>query len=216
MRAGDHVMRASVLAQLLLVCCWLSLGQQPCHAGLGSGAAKSSPGLPAAGRTFQSGLTTASGTYDAGESLQIGQRRIPLLRSRQKVAVIQAPTVGIQAASQPQQIETTDRLYRLERHIGKPGVTVFQTRKFASVDEQTTSMRRLEQQTAAEEVVPVYIHGDSGLEMIPTGKIVVKLKAKDDLAGLSAINRRLGTSIDRRIRGTADQFILSAPHSTAV
>ena len=76
-------------------------------------------------------------------------------------------------------------------------------------------MRRLEQQTAAEEVVPVYIHGDSGLEMIPTGKIVVKLKVKDDLAGLSAINRRLGTSVDRRIRGTADQYILAAPHTTA-
>jgi subtilisin family serine protease len=199
----------------------LSFGQPLCHGGLGSGAAggdaaaKSSTGLPAAGHTSQSGLTTASATYDAGESLQIGQHRIPLLRSRQKVAVIHAPTAEIQAAAQPEQIETTDRLYRLERHMGKPAVTVFQTRKFSSVDEQTESMRLLEQQTAAEEVVPVYIHGDSGLEMIPTGKIVVKLKAKDDLAGLSAINLRLGTSIDRRIRGTADQFILSAPHSTA-
>lgn len=76
-------------------------------------------------------------------------------------------------------------------------------------------MRRLAQQTAAEEVVPVYIHGDSGLEMIPTGRIVVKLKAKDDLAGLSAIHRRLGTSLDRRLRGTTDQYILVAPHTTA-
>jgi hypothetical protein len=173
-----------------------------------------------------------SGTYDAGESLRIGQRQIRLLRSRQKVAAIQTPTgeIGIASAPDPTrsgaagQIETTDRLYRIDRRIGpsgaseptgKPAVTVFQTRKFTSIEEQTRSMRQLEQQTAAEEVVPVYIHGDSGLEMIPTGKIVVKLKAPNDLSGLSAINRRLGTRIDRRIRGTTDQYILWAPHSTA-
>jgi subtilisin family serine protease len=213
----------------------LSVGQPLCQIGLGAGAAaaKSPTGLPStAGQAVQTGPTTATGTYDAGEFLRIGPRQIPLLRSRQKVAVIQAPSEGIQAAFQPDparsgvagQIETKDRLYRFERYIrpsgasgptGWPAVTVFQTRKFASADEQTQSMRLLEQQTAAEEVVPVYIHGDSGLEMIPTGKIVVKLRVKDDLAGLSAINRRLGTSIDRRIRGTADQYILTAPHSTA-
>jgi subtilisin family serine protease len=231
MRAGDHVTRTSVFAQLLLVGCWLSVCQPPGRAGLVSGAAagaataKSSTGLPAtAGQAAQTGPTLATATYDAGEFLRIGTRQIPLLRSRQKVAVIQAPSAGIQAASQPGEIETKDRLYRFERYIrpsgasgpaGNSAVTVFQTRKFASVDEQTQSMHGLEQQTAAEEVVPVYLHGDSGLEMIPTGKIVVKLKIKDDLAGLAAINRRLGTSIDRRIRGTADQYILAASHSTA-
>jgi subtilisin family serine protease len=213
MGAGDHSTRTFVLTGGLLVCCWLLALAQPAAGGAADPALARLPS--AAGRTLQSGLTTASGTYDAGESLRIGQRRIRLLRSQQKVAVIHAPTAGIQAASQPEQIETTDRLYRFERHIGKPAVTIFQTRKFASVDEQTRSMRQLEQQTAAEKVVPVYLHGDSGLEMIPTGKIVVKFRVKDDLAGLSAVNRRLGTSIDRRIRGTADQYVLSAPHSTA-
>ncbi len=217
MGAGDHVVRTSViLTQVLLVGCWLDVTQ---------GASGAQPAT-------LSGPSATSGTYDAGESLRVGQRRIPLRRSRQKVAVIHAPTAGIGTASTSDathnvpagQIETTDRLYRLERHIspsgatgpaGRSALTVLQTRKFTSVNEQTSSMRQLQKQTAAGEVVPVYVHPDSGLEMIPTGKIVVKLKTPEDLAGLSAINRRLGTQIDHPIRGTADQYVLTAPHSTA-
>jgi subtilisin family serine protease len=129
--------------------------------------------------------------------------------------VIRTPTAGIQAASTPEQVETPGRWYRLERYLSKPAVTVFQTRKFTSLDEQTRSMRQLEEQTAADEVVPVYIHEDSGLEMIPTGKIVMKLKAEDDLSRLAGVHRRLGTRVERRIRGTTDQYILAAPHTTA-
>jgi subtilisin family serine protease len=211
MGAGDHIMRTSVLARLLVVCCWLLAGR---HIVAGNAAGTSATN-PAAGSVSQSRPTTVSGTYDAGESLRIGTRQIRLRRSQQKVAVIRTPAAGIQAASTPEQIETPGRLYRLERYLDKPAVTVFQTRKFTSLDEQTRSMRQLEEQTAADEVVPVYIHGDSGLEMIPTGKIVVKLKTGDDLSGLAGINRRLGTRVDRRIRGTTDQYILAVPHATA-
>ncbi len=211
MGVGDRIVRTPVLVRLLIVGGWLWAGG---YAVAGNTAV--TPGAnPAAGSIAQSGPTTASGTYDAGESLRIGARQIRLLRSRQKVAVIRTPTAGIQAASTPEQIETAGRLYRLERCVSTPAVTVFQTRKFTSLDEQTRSMRQLEEQTAAAEVVPVYIHEDSGLEMIPTGKIVVKLKAEDDISGLAGINRRLGTRVDRRIRGTTNQYILTAPHATA-
>ncbi len=208
MGAMNHVVRTSVFVQVVLIGYWSVV----------------TFGASGSGSVAASGPSLASGTYDAGESLRIGQRRIPLLRSRQKVAVIQAPTAGIGIAAAPGQIETTDRLYRLERQIGpsgaagpggRPALTVFQTRKFTSVEEQTRSLRQLQKQTAAGEVVPVYVHSESGLEMIPTGRIVVKLKTPEDLSGLSAINRRLGTQIDHRIRGTTDQYVLTAPHSTA-
>jgi subtilisin family serine protease len=230
MGAGNGIARTSIRVWVLVVGCGLLVGSQPgrskpqSEAGTGVTAAPSamnpapngSTGLISlVGRSSGSGPSVASGTYDAGESLRIGSRRIPLLRSQQKVAVIHGSTEGIRVASDIEQVETVDRVYRIERRISKPSVTVFQTRKFTSPDEQTGSMRQLEQQTAAGEVVPVYIHGDSGLEVIPTGKIVVKLKKQDDLAGLSTVNRRLGTRIERPIRGTADQYILSAPHSAA-
>jgi subtilisin family serine protease len=211
MGVGGHIVRTSVLARLLVVGCWLWAGR--CTVA-GNAAATASTN-PAAGSASQSGPTTLSGTYDAGESLRVGTRQIRLLRSQQKVAVIRTPTAGIQAAATAEQVETPDRMYRLERYLSKPAVTVFQTRKFTSLDEQTRSMRQLQEQTAADEVVPVYIHEDSGLEVIPTGKIVVKLKAEDDISGLAGINRRLGTRVDRRIRGTTNQYILSAPHATA-
>jgi subtilisin family serine protease len=211
MEVGDRIMRTSVLARLTIVGCCLLAGR---HTAAGQTAVTTATN-PTAVSASQSGPTTVSGTYDAGESLRIGTRRIRLLRSRQKVAVIRTPTAGIQAASVPEQVETPDRLYRLERYLSKAAVTVYQTRKFTSLDEQTRSMRQLGEQTAADEVVPVYLHEDSGLEMIPTGKIVVKLKAEDDISGLAGINRRLGTRVDRRIRGTANQYILTAPHTTA-
>jgi subtilisin family serine protease len=212
MGVEGHIKRTSVLVFLLAVGCWLLPYQQPATS---YAAAGPSTGTPLAAKSLlQSGPTTASGTYDAGEFLQIGQRRIRMLRSQQKVAVIYPPTEGIRIAAGQEKIETSDRLYRLERQIGKPAITVFLTRKFTSVNEQTQSMRRLAE-TAAGEVVPVYVHEDSGLEMIPTGKIIVKLKKDDDLSSLSALNRRLGTALDRPVRGTANQYILTAPHSTA-
>jgi len=219
MAVGDRVTVSPVVARFLVIGCGLLFCQPAANSRaaapsgtdpVGNDAAR----VTAAGQTSPSGPRLASGTYDAGESLRIGSRQIHLLRSQQKVAVIQTPTAGIQAASVAEQIETTDRLYRLERFIGKSAMTVLQTRKFTSLDEQTRSMHQLEEQIGAQEVVPVYIHGDSGLEMIPTGKIAVKLKTHSDISSLSAVNRRLGTHVERRIRGTTDQYLLSAPHAT--
>jgi hypothetical protein len=91
--------------------CWLLAG----WCVVAGSAAVTAAANPAAGSASQYGPTTVSGTYDAGESLRVGARQIRLLRSRQKVAVIRTPTAGIQAAATPEQIETPDRLYRLER-----------------------------------------------------------------------------------------------------
>jgi len=206
MGVGGHIVRVSILAQILVVGGWLAVGLQP----VGRAAAQAPTIRPSVLQPVPLSLpNTASGTYDAGEYLQIETRRIRLLRSQQKVAVLQIP-----AAADLRQIETTDRLYRLERRIERPDIMVYQTRKFRSADEQAQSMGRLAQTTAGA-VVPVYIHEDSGLEMIPTGKIVVKLKKQDDLAGLAALNSKLGTTLDRPIRGTADQYILAVPEVTA-
>ncbi|MCL5280776.1 MAG: S8 family serine peptidase [Planctomycetes bacterium] len=211
MEVREHLARTSVLARLIIVGCGLWAGGHP----VAGQTIVTTATNPAAGPTFQSVPTAVSGTYDAGESLRIGTRHIRLLRSRQKVAVIRTGTAGIQAASVAEQVETPDRLYRLERYLSKAAVTVYQTRKFTSLDEQTQSLRQLQEQTAADEVVPVYIHEDSGLEMIPTGKIVVKLRTADDLTRLAGVQRRLGTRVEGRIRGTTDQYILAAPHTTA-
>ncbi len=151
-----------------------------------------------------------AGTYDAGEFLRVGTRAIRLLRCRQKVAVLQGPTEGLQAAQTAEEIDLGDRLYLIERRIGQPRMTVMVTRKFTSLDEQTESMQRLQEQTQAAEVVPVYINEASGLEMIPTGRLVVKLQAGAGTDLLAA----LGLRVERRIRGTTDQYILVVPHAT--
>jgi subtilisin family serine protease len=156
-----------------------------------------------------------SGTYDAGEALRIGTREIRLLRSRQKVAVLQAPTEGLQAAQTPEKIEIGNRLYLVQKRLGNPRITVMLTRKFTSLDEQTESMQQLQEQVPAAEVVPVYVNEASGLEMIPTGSIVVRLKAGAGISGLATLSRQRAIRVQRRIRGTTDQYILSVPHTTA-
>ena len=154
-------------------------------------------------------------TYDAGESLRVGSREIRLLRSKQKVAVVHGATAGIQAAAALDGIRVGDRRYRAERYIGKPRLTVLVTRGFGSLDDQAHSMERLQDQTADGDVLPVYVHEDSGLEMIPTGMIAVRLKAGYASPALVPIGRPRGIRIHQRVRGTTDQFILDAPVSSA-
>lgn len=152
--------------------------------------------------------------YYAGESLRVGQRRIPLFRSREKVAVLHRDGRDIAAAGISDIIQAGDRSYRIERRISNVKATILTTRRFLSLEEQTRSLRRLQEQADLGEVVPVYVHGVSGLEMVPTGNIVVKLAAGYSEAAIAAMNQRLGTRLARRIRGTDDQYVLSGGHST--
>ena len=77
-----------------------------------------------------------------------------------------------------------------------------------TLDELTESMRRLEQIPGVLQTVPVYIHEESGLELITTEEFIVKLSTGASLAELEAINEATGTVITRTLSGTTDQFIL--------
>jgi hypothetical protein len=162
-----------------------------------------------------SGQVPPEGTYFAGESLQVGTREIRLFRSRQKVAVLHAPSQGVRAAAVPGTLAVAGRWYALERYINRPRLTVLETSRFNSGAEQTKAMRALERQTSLGAVVPVYIHADSGLELIPTGSVVVRLATNDAEAELALLHQRLGTVADRRLRGTPDQYVLSVAAATA-
>ena len=133
------------------------------------------------------------GAYYAGESLRVGQREIPLFRSREKVAVLHGDSREIAAAAISDVIRAGDRSYRIERRISKAKATILTTRRFQSLEEQTESLRRLQEQADFGDVVPVYVHGISGLEMIPTGNIIVKLATGYFEPEVAAMNQRLGT-----------------------
>ncbi len=115
----------------------------------------------------------------------------------------------------PETIQAGDRSYRVERRISKAKATVFRTRRFLSLEEQTQSLRRFREQANLGNVLPVYLHGISGLEMVPTGNVIVKLAAGYSEVEIAAMNQRLGTRLERQIRGTDDQYVLAAEGSTA-
>ncbi len=200
---------------LLFVCVLAcALGSEPARGGPAPDTRASLAGIPVT-QAPKNPRSLPGGTYDAGEVLRIGQREIRLLRARDKVAVIHTAPAEIQAAASLDRVQVGNRQYALERYISKPRMTILRTRNFASLADQTSSMQQLEQQTAAGKAVPVYIHEPSGLEMVPTGKLVLKVEAGRSLSDLAAVNGRLGTRVERRIRGTTDQYILSVPHGTA-
>jgi len=155
------------------------------------------------------------GVYYAGESLRVGPQEIPLFRSREKVAVLPRDSRDIAAAGIPDVIQAGDRSYRIERRISRAKATILTTRRFLSLEEQTQSLRQLQEQADLGDVLPVYVHGGSGLEMVPTGNVIVKLAPGYFEPDIAAMNQRSGTRLERRIRGTDDQYVLSAGRSTA-
>lgn len=168
----------------------------------------------AAGRSAGAVQGRPADAYYAGESLRVGQRDIPLFRSRRKVAVLHGDSHGVTVAATPDAVQVDDRSYRLERRIQNAKTTVLTTRRFLSLSEQSRSMRRLASQMNVGPVVPVYVHGVSGLEMVPTGNVLVKLAPGYSESAIAAVNQRLGTRLQRRIRGTDDQYSLSTSVST--
>jgi subtilisin family serine protease len=204
-KLGGHTMKASVPAHPGLFSAIICIGLAFCAAVQGASIAGRSAG------PIQGGPESA---YYAGESLRVGQREIPLFRSREKVAVLHRDSRDITAAGISDVVRAGDRSYRIERRIGKAKASILTTRRFQSLEEQTQSLRQLQEQTNLGEAVPVYVHGDSGLEMVPTGNIVVKLAPGYSEPDIAAMNQRLGGRLERRIRGTDDQYVLFAGHST--
>lgn len=152
---------------------------------------------------------------DAGEFYRVTGRKIRLLRSLEKVAVRYAPSQRPAIMSRLEAVQEPARRYRIDREAADLGIVVLQTERFESLNELTESIRQLEQSTGVTRVAPVYISEQSGLELIPTGELIVKLTAGANLAELLAINKRTGATLVRRLRGTTDQYILALPYSTA-
>jgi subtilisin family serine protease len=152
--------------------------------------------------------------YDAGEFFRVDGRKIHLLRSLQKVAIRCVPD---QQTAIMRSLEMTGETKHphFYSEIRGLGVTVLQIEKLESLKELNECIEQLEQRPDIERVVPVFIHQESGLEVICTEQFIVKLAEGATLEDLDAINKSMGTTIVRRLRGTTEQFILELPRCTA-
>ncbi len=153
-------------------------------------------------------------SYDAGEFFRVDGRRIRLLRSLQKVAIRHVPSQGPAIMRSLSATREPKRPYRVDHEVRELGITILQTEKLESLNELDECIYQLERRPDIERAVPVYIHEESGLEVICTDQFIVKLAAGATLAELDAINKRMGATVVRRLRGATDQFILALPHCT--
>jgi subtilisin family serine protease len=154
-------------------------------------------------------------SYDEGEFFRVDGRKIHLLRSLQKVAVCYIPS---QETAIMRNLEVTREMehpYHLDSKIRGQGIMTLQVEKLESLGDLKECIYQLERRPGIERAVPVYIHEESGLEVICTDQFIVKLAAGATLTDLDAINKRMGTAVVRRLRGSTDQFILEFPHCTA-
>jgi subtilisin family serine protease len=154
-----------------------------------------------------------STAYDAGEFYRVGGQKIHLLRSLEKVAVRYTPTEGSSITSYLERNRDSEHQYIVDKNVSRFGITVLRTGKLESSDSLAESIRQLEQQPGIKRAAPVYIHQDSGLELVCTENLVVKLAAGATLTQMEAINKKMGTTIVKPISGTTDQFILALPNA---
>ena len=145
----------------------------------------------------------------AGEFYRVGGRKIKLLRSLDKIAVRYLPNEGFSVMNQLQAMEQWEGEFHIDHEISERGITVLQTSKFESLDELDESIRQLEQTPGTIRAVPVYIHEESGLELIATEEFIVKLAAGAGAAELKTINEVMGATVVRPLAGTTDQFVLT-------
>lgn len=144
-----------------------------------------------------------------GEFYRVGGRKIHLLRSLGKVAIRHLPGERLSIMNGIEAVGWPEGEFLLHHEILKRGITVLQTSRLHTLDELTQSIHQLEQVPGVVRAVPVYIHEESGLELIATEEFIVKLSTGASLAELEAINQATGAVIARTLSGTADQFILS-------
>ncbi len=149
-----------------------------------------------------------------GEFFRVGGRKVQLLRSLEKIAVRYLPSEGSSVMNQLQAITRSEGGFLVEHEVAERGITVLQTPKFESLAEMAKSIEPLEQVAGVTRAVPVYIHEESGLELIPTDEFIVKVAADADLGVLQALNDALGVIMVRPLWGTTDQFILAIPDCT--
>lgn len=151
-------------------------------------------------------------TYDLGESLRVRGRKIAMRRSLEKVAIVQTSD---ETDTVPTAMHVRGRQYHVEQRMNRLKTVILTTNDLQSSDEMLISMRDLAAQPVRGRVVPVYIREETGLQMVPTGDIVVKLVSGRTATHLEAIAKRYGAAVKQRLGGTPDQFILAVPHDSA-
>ncbi len=151
---------------------------------------------------------------DAGDFYWVGDHKVRLLRSLEKVAVRHAPGQAVairrRIASGPLMMK---RLV-VDRELAQERMLVLATPGISTSDELRETMDQLGSQEDVDRVTPVYINEESGLEMIPTERFIVKLAPSSFVEDLEALNDLLGVAMVRPLRGATDQFILRLPDCT--
>jgi len=150
----------------------------------------------------------------AGEFFRVGGRQVQLLRSLDKIAVRYPPGEGFSVMNQLQSFIQPGRELLIDREVFEYDITVLRGSKFESLDELGASLRRFEQAPGIVRATPVYIHEESGLELIPTDELIVKLAQGVSLDELEGFSEGIGAIVVRPLGGSTDQFILSIPDCT--
>ncbi len=150
---------------------------------------------------------------DAGDFYRVEGRKVRLLRSLTKVGVRHADGQG-EGVRKSLESRGTIRPLTVERELPGEHLLVLRTQSVATLGQLCDTMNELRQHANVMDVVPVFIHGESGLEVIPTGQFVVQLAPLYTVWDLEAINALQGVTIVRPLGGTTDQFVLSMPGAT--
>jgi len=166
--------------------------------------AKSARGLSMA----QAGLAEYT-----GEFYRVGGRKIQLLRSLEKVAVLHLPSQDFSVRHTLQTIGTPHTSVSVDYEMPNRNTTVVTTSTLESLEDLTESIHLFGQMPGITRAVPVYIHEESGLELIVTDEFVVRLAEGTSFAQLETINEVTGATLVRPLGGTNDQFILAVPDS---
>lgn len=153
-------------------------------------------------------------TYDTGEFYRVGNRKIQLLRSLEKVAIRHADDKGEAIRRRLESITETTKQFTVASELAKEQMLVLHVSNVSSPDELQETMDQLRLEVDVNQVVPVYINQESRLEMIPTEQFIVKLAERNTVEQVEAINNLTDAVMVRPLWGTTDQFIFSIPGCT--
>ena len=151
-------------------------------------------------------------TQDSGEFYRFGDRKIRLLRSLDKIAIRHSAGKGLEIKSRLH--NQTMKGINVESELDRERMLVVQTPEVSSLNELQEMMDQLSLGADVNQVLPIYINEESGLEMIPTEQFIIKLAEGYTIEQLKAINNLMGIDTIKPMQGTTNQFILTIPGST--
>jgi len=152
---------------------------------------------------------------DEGEFRRVDGRKVRLLRSLGKVAIRHAPGQVAGIVANLQTGTELEHAFLVDYEAAERDITILRISGLKTLEELNDCIGRLDKALGVNRAVPVYIDGDSGLELVPTEEFILKLSGGAPIAQVDVINNRLGTRLVRRLRGTNDQFILTLPNAKA-